>query len=81
MFINAVDESLVNFREDHDTFALLLIWDNIVVHYLLVKLEKLSQPRDTSEKIEYQTYLSHNLRATPSICNHILDNLCDGLIN
>ena len=41
MYIKADDETLVNFREDHDNFALLLIWDNIVVHYLLVKLEKL----------------------------------------
>lgn len=41
MFIGAVNESLVNFGEGHDDFALLLIWDNIIVHDLLVKLERL----------------------------------------
>lgn len=41
MFIDTIDESLVNFGEDHDNFALLFVCNNIVIHDLLVKLDGL----------------------------------------
>lgn len=52
MFIDTINESLVNFGEDHNNFALLLIWDKIVVRNLLVKLEGLRSTQGHMRKSE-----------------------------
>lgn len=38
MFVRTIYESLVDFREDDDDLAFLLIEDSIVIEYLLVEL-------------------------------------------